>query len=122
MPIPLPPTPTPFAPTSLRQASAGRCCSRQEVGYFNAAPAMTIDTSRSYTATISTNKGDFVVTLYDDLAPTAVNNFVVLANLGFYDNVPINDINRGQVMVFACPLHPRPMLTPSSRRQSAYHP
>ena len=27
--------------------------------------------------------------------PTAVNNFVVLANLGFYDNVPINDIRPG---------------------------
>ena len=103
-PTPLPPTPTPFAPTSL---APGRPLAdvalAKRAGYFNAAPAMTIDTSRSYTATISTNKGDFVVTLYDDLAPTAVNNFVVLANLGFYDNVPINDINRGQVMVFGSP-------------------
>ena len=41
--------------------------------------------------------------LYDDLAPTAVNNFVTLANLGFFDGLPINQLNPSELLVFGSP-------------------
>jgi cyclophilin family peptidyl-prolyl cis-trans isomerase len=61
---------------------------------------MVIDTDNQYRATISTNKGDITVTLYDDVVPVAVNNFVVLANLGFYDNTPIALVQPDDSIVF----------------------
>jgi len=50
---------------------------------------MTIDKSKSYSATITTTKGDIVVDLFADKAPYAVNSFVFLANAGWYNNLPI---------------------------------
>jgi cyclophilin family peptidyl-prolyl cis-trans isomerase len=96
-PTPAPPTatptltPTPYAPSSLEgERPLAAVPAPERVNYFNIAPEMVIDTALTYTATISTNKGDMVVSLYDDVAPIAVNNFVVLANLGYYDNTPIS--------------------------------
>jgi cyclophilin family peptidyl-prolyl cis-trans isomerase len=53
--------------------------------YFNAPPPMSIDTSKNYEAIIITEKGDMRIRLFDDEAPVTVNNFVFLANQGFYD-------------------------------------
>jgi peptidylprolyl isomerase/peptidyl-prolyl cis-trans isomerase B (cyclophilin B) len=65
---------------------------------------MVIDPENVYRATISTSQGDMVMELRTDLAPVAVNNFVVLANLGFYDNTPINDVAPGgEVVVVGSP-------------------
>lgn len=46
---------------------------------------MTIDPSKSFTATIETSKGTIVVDLFAKDAPKTVNNFVFLANDGFYN-------------------------------------
>jgi cyclophilin family peptidyl-prolyl cis-trans isomerase len=46
---------------------------------------MTIDTTKTYTATFKTEKGDVTVTLDPEAAPQAVNNFVFLAKDGFYN-------------------------------------
>lgn len=54
---------------------------------YSAPPVMSIDPSRSYTATFKTDKGDVKVELNAKDAPTAVNNFVFLANDGFYNGV-----------------------------------
>ncbi len=48
---------------------------------------MTIDTSATYTATFRTNNGTFTVDLLASQAPVTVNNFVFLAQDGFYDGV-----------------------------------
>jgi cyclophilin family peptidyl-prolyl cis-trans isomerase len=48
-------------------------------------PEMTIDPTKSYTATLHTDKGDIVIGLYADKTPVTVNNFVFLAHQGFYD-------------------------------------
>ena len=48
-------------------------------------PALEIDPQKTYTALISTEKGDMTLQLYADKAPNTVNNFVFLANQGFYD-------------------------------------
>jgi cyclophilin family peptidyl-prolyl cis-trans isomerase len=51
---------------------------------YSSAPAMTIDTSKTYTADVKTTTGSFVITLDAKSAPTTVNNFVFLAQKGFY--------------------------------------
>jgi cyclophilin family peptidyl-prolyl cis-trans isomerase len=51
---------------------------------YPAAPAMAIDTSKTYTATVVTTAGTFEIALDAKTAPTTVNNFVFLANKGFY--------------------------------------
>jgi len=103
-PTPLPPTPTPFPPTSLtgdRPLTA--LTGEEKVNYFNTAPEMVIDTAKTYTATVATSQGEFTIALFDDDAPVAINNFVVLANLGFYDNTPVNDVSPEQLVVIGAP-------------------
>jgi cyclophilin family peptidyl-prolyl cis-trans isomerase len=104
-PTPLPPTPTPFAPSSVEPGDRPLAAVPldERGGYFNAAPEVTIDTAKGYTATITTSQGDLVVALYDDAAPTAVNNFVMLADMGFYDGTPINDVSPGELIVLGSP-------------------
>ncbi len=48
-------------------------------------PEMTIDPAKHYSATFKTDKGDIVVDLFADKAPKTVNNFVFLAEQGFYN-------------------------------------
>ena len=48
-------------------------------------PLMVIDTTKQYTATIETEKGDLVLELFAADVPSTVNNFVFLARDGFYD-------------------------------------
>jgi peptidyl-prolyl cis-trans isomerase B (cyclophilin B) len=55
-------------------------------------PAMEIDPSKQYTATISTSKGDIVVKLEAGYAPMTVNNFVFLARQGFYNGVKFHRV------------------------------
>lgn len=55
-------------------------------------PAMQIDPEKNYTATIKTNKGNIEVELYPEHAPKTVNNFVFLANEGFYDDVAFHRV------------------------------
>ena len=51
---------------------------------YPSAPAMTIDTSKTYTATVKTTTGTFVITLDAKTAPQTVNNFVFLAEKSYY--------------------------------------
>jgi len=53
---------------------------------------MQLDPSKSYTATIQTNRGDIVIDLYADKVPNTVNNFVALARDGFYDGVSFHRV------------------------------
>ena len=52
---------------------------------YAAAPAMTIDTKKNYTATFQTSRGSIVCQLFAKDAPATVNNFVFLARDGFYN-------------------------------------
>jgi cyclophilin family peptidyl-prolyl cis-trans isomerase len=49
-------------------------------------PATIIETNKDYSATITTNKGDIVIDLLEKSAPIAVNNFVSLAQSGWFSN------------------------------------
>lgn len=52
---------------------------------YDSPPEMQIDPEKEYVATIATSKGDITVKLYAADSPKTVNNFVFLANEGFYD-------------------------------------
>jgi cyclophilin family peptidyl-prolyl cis-trans isomerase len=52
---------------------------------WSSAPAMAINTSTTYYATFNTTAGTFVVALNPKIAPQTVNNFVFLAQHGYYN-------------------------------------
>ena len=62
------------------------------VTQYTSPPAMQLDPSKTYTATIQTNRGDIVIDLYADKVPNTVNNFVALARDGFYDGVSFHRV------------------------------
>lgn len=55
-------------------------------------PAMSIDPTRKYVATIDTNRGQIVMELDPSIAPATVNNFVFLARDGFYDGLTFHRV------------------------------
>ena len=64
--------------------------------FYDAAPPMMIDTSKTYFATFKMAEGgEFVVQLFDDEAPVTVNNFVFLAREGFYDGTTFHRVLDG---------------------------
>ena len=63
---------------------------------YQSAPAMSIDPSKSYTATFSMEGGEeFKVKLFAEEAPKTVNNFVFLARDGYYDGVTFHRVIPG---------------------------
>ncbi|HEY1738329.1 MAG TPA: peptidylprolyl isomerase [Acidimicrobiia bacterium] len=54
---------------------------------YKTAPAMTIDPTKTYTATFSTTCGSFSATLDAKDSPKGVNNFVFLARQGFFNGL-----------------------------------
>ena len=62
---------------------------------WSAAPSMQLEEGKDYRATLHTTKGVIVVDLLEADAPMTVNNFVFLANQGFYTNVPFHRIIQG---------------------------
>ena len=55
-------------------------------------PAMQIDPKKSYTATMETDRGNIEIELYPQYAPKTVNNFVFLAQEGFYDGITFHRV------------------------------
>jgi peptidyl-prolyl cis-trans isomerase B (cyclophilin B) len=59
---------------------------------WNRAPEMKIDTNKNYMAEIETNRGSIKLALFPKYAPKTVNNFVFLAQQGFYDGVSFHRV------------------------------
>ncbi len=90
------PTSTPAAGAAAELGQrAGDLPPAARDGLYDAPPPMTIDTDRSYRATIVTEKGEIVIELFDDGAPQTVNNFAFLARQGFYDNTTFHRVIPG---------------------------
>ncbi len=95
-------TPEPTAPSANARptqqaappAASGPCAN---VMQFDSAPPMSIDTSKGYTATLKTAKGDVVIKLLPKSAPNTVNSFVFLAQQGYYDNITFHRVIPGFV-------------------------
>jgi cyclophilin family peptidyl-prolyl cis-trans isomerase len=58
-------------------------------------PALTIDPSKKYSATIVTSAGTVTAELFASEVPQTVNNFVFLANDHFYDGVIFHRVIKG---------------------------
>jgi protein-export membrane protein SecD len=65
---------------------------------YDEPPAMTIDPTQGYTATIATEKGNIVAQLNTEAAPQTINNFVFLAEQGFYDGLTFHRVEPGFVI------------------------
>ena len=70
---------------------------------YSAPPAMTLDDSKSYSATIKTNHGDINVELFSADVPVTVNNFVFLAKEGFYKNGQFHRVIKDFMIHGGCP-------------------
>jgi len=90
-------------PCPAKDGSANR------VAQFEQAPPVCIEDGVTYTAIVSTNKGDFSIVLDQSAAPIAVNNFVVLARYKYFDSTkvqlqwPIPDPTRTEVSSSSSP-------------------
>ena len=62
---------------------------------FRTPPPDIIDPFKSYVATLKTAKGDIVIQLYADKTPLTVNNFVFLAQHGWYDGITFHRVITG---------------------------
>lgn len=62
---------------------------------YSAPPPMTVDSEKTYTATIETDKGDITIDLFVKDAPKTVNNFVFLARESFYDGITFHRVIAG---------------------------
>jgi cyclophilin family peptidyl-prolyl cis-trans isomerase len=65
---------------------------------YAAPPPMSINPSQPYFALVKTNQGDFCIELLAEQAPQTVNNFVFLAQEGFYDDVLFHVVLPGVVV------------------------
>ena len=82
------PKDTPLPPwTATPDGSATASPSASSTAKSFTAADSVIDTTKQYTATVKTSKGDIVIKLYADKAPNTVNSFVFLAQKGFFDGI-----------------------------------
>ncbi|HUG15484.1 MAG TPA: peptidylprolyl isomerase [Thermomicrobiales bacterium] len=68
--------------------SQGESVSKQ----WSTEPEMQLESGKDYGAIIRTNLGEIVVDLFEGDAPRTVNNFVFLANQGYYEGVPFHRV------------------------------
>jgi len=94
-------TPRPAA----TQAAAVACWSEEQrkggegmARQYSEQPSMRIDPTKTYQATLQTNKGTIQVEFFPEDAPNTVNNFVCLAEDGYFDQTPFHRIVKGFVI------------------------
>jgi cyclophilin family peptidyl-prolyl cis-trans isomerase len=97
------PTPVPMPPVSMEDRPLALLPIEQRENLYNVKPDMVIDPSRSYRAIVTTTRGEFTIQLNASIAPESVNNFTVLAELGYYDGFPINFVNPDELLLFGSP-------------------
>jgi cyclophilin family peptidyl-prolyl cis-trans isomerase len=93
-------------PASVRADAAAACWNHEQrvegdegmAQQYSEPPRMRIDASKSYTGTLETNKGVVEVELFPEDAPQTVNNFVCLAEDGYFDDTPFHRIVKGFVI------------------------
>jgi cyclophilin family peptidyl-prolyl cis-trans isomerase len=69
------------------QSSSTPAVSSAKPRTYSAPPAMQIDTSKNYVATIETSSGSFKIKLLATETPNTVNNFVFLSRDGYYNGI-----------------------------------
>jgi cyclophilin family peptidyl-prolyl cis-trans isomerase len=64
---------------------------------FTACPPMSLDVDASYQAVVETENGSFVIDLFVESAPMAVNSFIFLAENGWFDGITFHRVVPGFV-------------------------
>jgi cyclophilin family peptidyl-prolyl cis-trans isomerase len=64
---------------------------------YSSCPPMTVDMNATYLATVDTENGSFVIELFPDSAPLAVNSFIFLAENGWFDGISFHRVLPGFV-------------------------
>ena len=70
---------------------------------YSSPPPTTIDPSKTYTATIDSSAGSMTVELFASEAPLTVNNFVHLAQDGFYEDCQFHRVIKDFMVQGGCP-------------------
>lgn len=70
---------------------------------YTGMPEMRIELDKQYSASIVTTKGTLVIELETLSTPQSVNNFIQLANLGYWDNFPLNTLQEGAYILTGSP-------------------
>jgi cyclophilin family peptidyl-prolyl cis-trans isomerase/protein-disulfide isomerase len=70
---------------------------KMEEKQFSACPPMTLDPDASYQAIVETEVGTFVIDLFAETAPLAVNSFMFLAENGWFDGITFHRVLPGFV-------------------------
>ena len=70
---------------------------------YSSPPEMSLDPSKSYTATIQTAQGNMTLELFAGEASVTVNNFVFLARERFYDKGAFHRVIKGFMIQGGCP-------------------
>ena len=70
---------------------------------YAAYPEMVIDPTKTYTATFETSRGQIVIALDAKNAPKTVNNFVFLAQDGFYNGLTFHRVIPDFMIQGGCP-------------------
>ena len=93
---------SPFEPLSGTRALAALPPQFRNNAYSSAAndwpdgrPPMIIDVNKTYEAVFDTTAGQMTITLFPNVAPITVNNFVALANDGYYDGLVFHRVIDG---------------------------
>lgn len=86
------------SPTPAEPACGGDSPPRAEPQQYESPPEMTIDESVDYAAVVSTSCGDIEMDLLEQTAPVAVNNFIFLAQEGFYDGLIWHRVEQNSVI------------------------
>jgi cyclophilin family peptidyl-prolyl cis-trans isomerase len=85
-----------YASQKPAAANTGQAPAKVSDKQYSAAPPMTIDKNKQYSATVKMAKGgEFVIQLYPDKAPITVNSFVFLARDGFFNGVTFHRVLEG---------------------------
>ncbi len=77
---------------ALSERPLSNAAANDRANYYATAPPRAIDESKSYIATIQTQKGNIVVELDAVAAPLHTNNFVFLARQGFFDGLTFHRV------------------------------
>lgn len=86
------PTVAPRTAVASPAAAEAPAASNAPAKQWQEPPALAIDPSKQYVATLKTSMGDVTIELFANEVPQTVNNFVFLAREDFYDNVPFHRI------------------------------
>ncbi len=93
-------------PTSTASPSSSSSASALDLsprtGNGGVLPAASLAENRTWTGTVSTNRGDISVELYGDKAPQAVANFVELAKEGYFDQTKCHRLVTTGIHVLQC--------------------